>query len=271
MIYPTCPFCGRPAERPTRFEGIHFCGRHGAFEWFDRARMKDVDLTGIYQSYKYNVSLERDYRAMRPRYIRGLRARILKYFDGLQGVSFLDVGCANGEYLDCAVDLGLSPVAGVEVDEKARAKAEAFGPVFMSLKDIHETYSVVQCKNVLSNIEDFQEFFSDLLCLTKPGGVLFLDVLNQFGLVARIKKWLGRPGILRPPFVINGFSKKAVAALAEKHGVRLSRLETTYSGSDILPYRKSLALAVRGRITKAVAASTMIAAEIVPGPFGEPR
>jgi SAM-dependent methyltransferase len=202
---------------------------------------------------------------MRPKYVRGLRRRILGHFETMADRGFLDVGCANGEYLDSARELGLNPVVGVEIDAEAAAKARIFGPVHASMKDAGGPFDVVQCKNVLSNIEDFDGFFADLLSLTKPGGVLFLDVLNQFGLVARAKKMLGRPGILRPPFVINGFSKAAVRALAAKHGAQVRTLQTTYSGSDLLPYRESLGLAVRGRFTRMLGAASMITADILPG------
>ena len=260
-----CPFCGYPAARETRFAAVFSCRRHGRFEWFDRGAIADVDLIRIYQSYPYNVSLKNEYEIMRPRYVRGLRRRVRRGFETTAGRSFLDVGCANGEYLDAARELGLDPVAGVEIDEQAAAKAGLFGPVHASMKDAGGPFDIVQCKNVLSNIEDFDGFFADLLRLTKPGGVLFFDVLNQFGLVARAKKALGRPGILRPPFVINGFSKAAVRALAAKHGARIRTLGTTYSGSDLLPYRESLGLTLRGRLTRILGAASMITADIVPG------
>lgn len=259
-----CPLCHQPAGRETRFPGVLTCRRHGRFDWFDRSRMGEVDLVRIYQSYPYNTSLERDYARMRPRYIRGLRSRILRHFPAVEGLSFLDVGCANGEYLDCARELGLGPLAGVEVDQAAAARAARYAPVFPSMSEAAGPYDIVQCKNVISNIDDVPGFFAELLRLTKPGGVLFLDVLNQFGLVARVKKRLGRPGILRPPFVINGFSKASLAALASGRAARILVLGTTYSGSDLLPYRSSLGLTARGRISKAFGLATMITADIVP-------
>ncbi len=261
---PQCPLCDNPAVRETRFPGILACRRHGRFDWFDRSRMGDVDLVQIYQSYPYNDSLERDYAGMRPKYIRGLRRRILRHFKAVEGLSFLDVGCANGEYLDCARELGLGPIAGVEIDQAAAARAVRHAPVFRSMSEAPGPYDIVQCKNVISNIEDVHGFFAELLRLTKPGGILFLDVLNQSGLVAGLKKRLGRPGILRPPFVINGFSKPSLAALTARHGARISSLGTTYAGSDLLPYRESFGLAVRGRIAKAFGLATMITADIIP-------
>lgn len=262
---PACPICGEKAFGETRFKGVFRCGRHGVFEWFDRGLLDHVDLIAAYQSYPYNRSLGRDFERMRPAYARGLSRRILKYHPKTEALSFLDVGCANGEYLEAARALGMSPVEGVEIDEEARAKASVHGRVYSSLNEVQGRYDVVQCKNVLSNISDPGIFFAGLLDRTEPGGVLFLDVLNQFGLVASIKKAMGRPGVLRPPFVINGFSKASVAVLAKRQKAKVAWLGTTYAGSDLLPYRRSLWLVARGWAAKAIGAGSMIAADMVPG------
>jgi hypothetical protein len=198
MSHPICPSCQQPAERLARFEGIFYCGRHGDFEWFDRALLHDIDAIKIYQDYPYNLAIERDYPAMRPRYMRGLKKRILRHFPDTRGLTFLDVGCANGEYLDCARELGL-------------------------------------CR-----------------------------VLNQNSLSARLKKIFGRPGILRPPFVINGFSKTSLKALAERHLGQVIRLETTYCGSDLLPYKRTFGLTLRGKFSWFLGAGTMIVADVLP-------
>jgi SAM-dependent methyltransferase len=261
-MMPVCPFCGETAGGATRFEGIYRCVKHGAFEWFARERLGDVDLIGIYQSYPYCRAIRQEFERMEAAYVRGLRQRVLKYFPRTEGISFLDVGCANGEYLRAARILQMKSLAGVEVDEEAISRATAYGSVFTSLDDLAETFDIVQCKNVLTNIPDFQAFFHKLLLRTKPGGVLFLDILNQFGLVSRIKKMLGKPGLLRPPYVINGFSKTSVAELARMNGTRLTWMTTSYVGSDIFPYRKSLKLLIRGRFTRMLGAATVIAADI---------
>ena len=117
---------------------------------------------------------------------------------------------------------------------------------------------------MLSNISDPVLFFAGLLDRTKPGGVLFLDVLNHFGLVASIKKTMDRPGILRPPFVINGFSKEAVAELAKRQKAKVTWLGTTYAGSDLLPYRRSVGLVARGWAAQMIGAASMIAADMLP-------
>lgn len=264
MNTPTCPACAGSAVEATRFDGIYRCRQHGALEWFDRGRLADVDLLAIYQSYPYNASLQKDFHAMRALYQRGLRRRIRRYFPAMENLSFLDVGCANGEYLECAREAGMTPVAGVEVDAEAARKAARFGAVHRDMRELGAAFDVVQCKNVLSNIEDFPDFLAQLLRLTRPGGILFLDVLNQFGLVARAKKMLGRPGILRPPCVINGFSKPALRALVEKHGATVRWLGTTYCGSDLLPYRRSIGLSLRGRLSQLLGQATMIVADVSP-------
>jgi len=265
MVDDKCPLCGKSAEKRTRFVEVFFCGRNGRFEWIDRAYLSSTNLIEIYQSYPYNAQVNEDFPKMKPRYMRGLRERILRHFPSCYGLSFLDVGCANGEYLECARDLGLAIVAGVEVDETAATKARKYGPIFKSLDQVSVPFDVVQCKNVLSNIENFREFFAHLLRLVKPNGVLFLDVLNQFSLSAKVKKLLGQPGALRPPFVINGFSKKAIKFLAKSYGGKVAVLQTTYCGSNLLPYRRTFFLSLSGISALLIGAGTMIIADIKPG------
>jgi SAM-dependent methyltransferase len=262
MKEPVCPLCGTSTGRATRHDGIYACRRHGRFEWFDRERLAGFDGSRIYDAYPYNLSVERDFARMRPLYLKGLRRRVLRYADSPSGLGFLDVGCANGEYLDCARELGMTPVAGVEIDAAAARKAGRFGAVAARVEDVPGSFDVVQCKNVLSNIAEFRSFLGAMLRALKPGGILFLDVLNEFGLTAWAKKAAGRPGILRPPFVINGFSKKALRELVKAHGARVQRLETTYVGTIFLPYRRSAALTIRGLLGKAFGAGTMILADI---------
>jgi len=264
-LIPACPICGEEAHGETKYRGIYRCGRHGVFEWFDRSLLDNVDLVAAYQSYPYNRSLGQDFERMKPSYVRGLVRRVLKYHPKTEGLSFLDVGCANGEYLEAARALAMSPVDGVEIDEEAREKASAHGRVYSNMNELRGRYDVVQCKNVLSNISDPARFFAGLLDRTKPGGVLFLDVLNQFGLVASIKKTMRRPGILRPPYVINGFSKEAVAELAKRRKAKVAWLGTTYAGSYLLPYRRSIGLVARGWAARMLGAASMIAADMLPG------
>jgi SAM-dependent methyltransferase len=263
-VIPVCPLCGEEAQGETRFKGVFRCRRHGAFEWFDRRFLEDVDLIAAYQSYPYNRSVGNSFKKMKPAYVRGLEKRILKYHSTSQGLSFLDVGCANGEFLEAARAIGMGPVDGVEIDEEAKKKAAAHGRVFSTMEEVQGQYDVVQCKNVLSNIADPKAFFSSLLGKTNPEGVMFLDVLNQFGLAALIKKALSGPGTLRPPFVINGFSKRSVAELARRSKATVVWLGTTYAGSDLVPYRRTLDLVARGWVSEKVGAASMITADIIP-------
>ncbi len=262
-----CPVCGKPAERASRYDGIYRCDRHGAFEWFARERLGDVDLDELYQSYGYNRSLQVDFERMRPLYENGLRKRVLRHFTRAEGLTFLDIGCANGEYLAAARSIGMSYTVGVEIDREAKTRAEKHGKVFSDMSELGDgdtVFDVVQCKNVLSNIQDLRSFFAAVLQKVKPGGILFLDVLNQFGAVALLKKMLGRPGVLRPPFVINGFSKQSVVDLARRNEAFVISMDTSYVGSDQLPYRRNPGLIARGLIAKCFRAASMIAADIKP-------
>ncbi len=157
-----------------------------------------------YENYGYNQSLMTHFDKMKPLYVKGFRRRLARTLGTaqLEERSFLDVGCANGEYLWVARHLGFGRVDGVEIDTAARTRAAAYGTVVDNVEKQTELYDVIQIKNVIANIPDFITFVRGYLNHLKPEGWLFLDVLNQDGLTSRLRilsKAQGRYGSLRPP------------------------------------------------------------------------
>lgn len=176
------------------------------------------------------------------------------------------IGKVFGRYRVSSVDLGLAPVAGVEIHQTAASHAQQFGIVVNDVRLLDNRFDIVQIKNVIINIQAFAEFLDDCLSCLKPGGVLFLDVLNQSSLTSLVRKVgqllrfkASRYGSLRPPFVINGFSKENTLLFLENHGLYPLSVRTSYLGSREVPcFADAHRAKYVGMVGKALGMGTMI-------------
>jgi 2-polyprenyl-3-methyl-5-hydroxy-6-metoxy-1,4-benzoquinol methylase len=247
------------------------------FTWVDRDSIAQVDKEPVYDDYQYNYNLEEQFKLMEEVYKAGFLDRIkrIKKENGekkpVDEISFLDVGCANGEYLKTAQSIGIKKIYGVEIDKKAKKNASQYGTVVDDPNAFDTVlFDVIQIKNVLSNIEDMNNFFQTYCKLLKPDGVMWLDVLNQDALLSVLRNILkpnyqqtGRYGPLRPPYVINGFTKNAVKKYAEKYGLEVSLLKTSYLGSQYVPYTPPGKIAQIIRVGSSyIGAGSMIISEL---------
>lgn len=247
------------------------CGCCG-FEWTDRDDLNGPNAAN-YDDYPYNVRSHQLFGKVKSLYRKGLEQRVDRLLLGkpLRELSFLDVGCANGEYLWAASDLGFGYVAGVEIDDAAAARARKYGEVAKSVSDLSVCrYDVVHVKNVVNNIAAVREFMRSCVGAIKPGGVLMLDVLNQGGLTAFLRKQCFNSsstnrlyGCMRPPFVINGFNRNSLQTfLAEpEFGLSVLRITTVSSGTPMLPYSASYRTRLLGRFATLLGAGSMLLSE----------
>ena len=269
-----CRICGEPAcpakgaqQRPLVWR-CRDCG----FEWVDREALGSTFEPPQYTGYDYNARIDAWFERMRPQYRRGLAARLARTLgEGAAGGAFLDIGCANGEYMRVAAEAGLATTAGVEVDAAAARRASRHGPVWADVADVPGTFDVVQIKNVLSNIDDLETFLATSLQRLRPGGYLYLDVLNEASLTALLRRALldglrigqgnRRYGHLRPPYVINGFTPEAVRRLLHRQGLTLRHLRTAHNGSDEVPYSATLRTRLLGGLGSALGRGPMLVAD----------
>lgn len=233
------------------------CGDCG-FEWVDRNALASVFAPPDYQEYPYNERIDQWFERMQPFYRRGFGAR-LKRTIGLGALgdkSFLDIGCANGEYLRVASCVGFGRVAGVEIDTGAVERARRFGRIWQDTSSIEGWFDIIQIKNVLSNILDFQFFLKQSVSHLNSDGFLYLDLLNEQSLTALARKLfmderkLGqknqRFGHLRPPYVINGFTLKSMQRMLDNLGLAIRYAENTYCGSIQVPYSSTFITKLTG-------------------------
>lgn len=251
-----CPLCcsNNILQRGTAEEifKIWYC-RKCTFTWVDRNDLAKPEAEAFYEDYGYNQNLRSTFEQMKPLYFKGLQKRVSRTLGNrsLQNCAFLDIGCANGEYLWTAKSLGFGVVAGVEIDSVSAKQASSYGEVTDDVcKFPPASFDVVQIKNVLGNINDFVSFLNSSLKVLKPNGVLLIDVLNQDSGTALLRSILMRDyqeregasskyGYLRPPYVINGFNKASLNELFRRFDLIPIWLRSAYPiGNCYLPYTK---------------------------------
>jgi 2-polyprenyl-3-methyl-5-hydroxy-6-metoxy-1,4-benzoquinol methylase len=246
------------------------------FTWVDRNDLAKPEATADYQEYDYNQNMRNSFEPMKPLYVKGLQQRIYRTLGdrALKNCAFLDVGCANGEYLWTAKSMGFGTVAGVEIDDSAAKLASVYGEVTDDVgKFSPSTFDVVHIKNVLSNIPNFVDFLTSCLKVLKPDGFLLLDVLNQDSLTALLRNNLardyqktGRYGPLRPPYVINGFNQASIKELYRRLGLTPTGISTSYMGTHLVPYAPNLLVQILGFTGSLFGKGSMLITEAKPIP-----
>jgi SAM-dependent methyltransferase len=231
--------------------------------------LKEPDA--LYHEYSYNLAVHRNYEKMRGLYLKGFRERMercpRRAF--LSECCFLDVGCANGEYLGTAKEYGVGTVMGIEIDAVAAAHARAYGQVVSDFKMLPDglKFDVIQIKNVLGNIPDISGIMKGAVSRLRRGGVLWLDVLNDNSLTSLRRKLFlsndGRYGTLRPPYVVNAFKRETVGILLKSFNLRALRIHTSYMGHPLVPYHLSMAWEVLGRVSLLFDAGSMLISDSI--------
>jgi SAM-dependent methyltransferase len=270
----SCPLCASNEIKNQVIVGNNFkvwnCGGC-RFTWVDRDDLSRPEAAPSYDSYDYSKGLRRAFEQMQTLYLKGFEQRLKRTLGprSLKNSAFLDVGCANGEYLWTCKSLGFGLVSGVEIDSEAARHASRYGEVADDVSKLsHSTYDIIQIKNVLSNIPDFLGFLNTYRSLLKPNGFLFIDVLNQYSLTAVLRNTLikqsektCRYGPLRPPYVVNGFSKSALKTLLLTQGYSLTHLSSSYMGSPQVPYAPNRIAGLLGLVGSWMGRGSMLIAE----------
>ena len=135
--------------------------------------------------------------------------------------SLIDVGCGNGDLIYNAKKMGWT-VSGIEIDETAANAARCRNlTVFLGsyevLAHINQTYDCVVCSHVIEHVYNPKLLISLLLCVTKPGGTIYLALPNPQSFMRGIfgKYWRG----LEAPRHITLPSVAALTKILKDEGV----------------------------------------------------
>lgn len=142
----------------------------------------------------------------------------------------LDVGCATGDFLDCARAHGWH-VRGTELSADACRAAGARG-LRVHQGEIWEaglaanTVDVVTCWHVLEHVRDPKRVVQEIRRVLKPGGFLFLATPNAEDYIFRAAYWLARgrrPTLYEPDereLHLFHFSPRTLRAMLTSAGLR---------------------------------------------------
>lgn len=243
-----CPVCSCQSELSiVATSPTYFRCQSCTFTWIAREDLEKMPEPD-YVDYGYNESIRSNYPRLKNEYDSGLKRRLtygLKT-DSFEDLTFLDIGCASGEYLESALSLGFRSASGVEIDTVASDFASKHGEVVSDMSFFGgQKFDVVQIKNVLTNVPDPKSFLRSAVDLLPQDGLLLIDVLNHAGVTSlgrrlisksKLQKPDGRFGSLRPPYVINGFTRRSLTKLCEDVGLEMTSIEDSYLGSPDVPY-----------------------------------
>lgn len=145
----------------------------------------------------------------------------------------LDIGCGEGELLECFLSEGWA-VTGVEpgrtAAEVARNKGIRVIDRMMSEELSGElgTFDVVVLAHVLEHLPRPEEMIAWVHRLLRPGGVLYCEVPNDFNplQLAAVQAHDVRPWWIALPDHLNYFSIETLAAVLDGHGFEVA-LRTT--------------------------------------------
>ncbi len=182
------------------------------------------DLKSLYSDYFYDrdkptyltrVEQELDYWQA----IFGLRLEMMKREIGRSG-TILDIGAGGGFFLHSAAQKGWQ-VAGVEPSTEAVSyAADSFGldlfcGFLQEFPPPPRPFDAIHTSLVLEHVADPEAFVRQTLALLKPGGVLWVEVPNDFnGLQLAITSQLDKPQWwVVPEHHLNYFNFDTLSAL----------------------------------------------------------
>jgi 2-polyprenyl-3-methyl-5-hydroxy-6-metoxy-1,4-benzoquinol methylase len=190
---------------------------------------------------------------------------------GLDGRSFLDIGCGMGGYLIAAQRLGMKPI-GIEPSE-----AHAHIPRTLLNLDVRvgyfspsavegQTFDAVMVSHVVEHIFDPRPFIADVMKVVAPGGRAVFITPNARSTVTHLTRsaWV----MLDPVDHVTMLTEAGFRALGvEDHGdVRFSQSE--YTNEALFTLGATIKQQVRGRFVRAAPPPTSAQPHAAPVPGG---
>lgn len=157
----------------------------------------------------------------------------LEYLVNMPKGHLLDFGCGSGRTLSMAKQLGWK-VTGIEIDEKAVAKAKSLGlniiqGDFQKLSEMIEQFDCVMCSHVLEHVNQPLELLKLLANTLRPQGIMFVSLPNSKSSVLQYygDNWRG----LEAPRHISIPSLENLSSKLESMGFKIIEQINTYDAT----------------------------------------
>lgn len=200
-----CPPCGASSNTTyLEFRGraIVQCSQCGLLSTWPRPGVEET--TRLYSQTYYSRAGASRFRfgaAERVmRYFRGRRARTLaRVLEGVSGKRILDIGCGRGYTLFALQRMG-ADVFGTQLSVPAAEAARnlighdrVFAGELADAGYAAASFDAVTLWHVLEHVADPVGMLKEIARITKPGGLLYIEVPNAGGWAARTfgAAWLG--------------------------------------------------------------------------------
>lgn len=132
----------------------------------------------------------------------------------------LEVGCGPGVFYKPWSELNVD-WTGVDINPLWMKFGKENGvPISnKSLSSIKRQFDVVMAHQVIEHVEDPVAFIKEIKSLLRPGGLIHLELPNQAGLSAKLRKISSRfsydYGFIQPPMHLRAYYKKTIKYLFE--------------------------------------------------------
>ena len=137
----------------------------------------------------------------------------------------LEVGCGPGVFYKPWNQLNVDWF-GTDINSFWKKFGEKNGvPISnQSIDSIKDKFDVVMAHQVIEHVEDPLTFMKIIKSLLKPRGIIHLELPNQFGLSARLRKISPKfshdYGFIQPPMHLRAYSKKTIRYLFDSLGLK---------------------------------------------------
>jgi 2-polyprenyl-3-methyl-5-hydroxy-6-metoxy-1,4-benzoquinol methylase len=189
----------------------------------------EEELTAFYQSYKDTAG----YAGKKPAKIRRALKRARRILArGAPGKRFLDIGCNVGYMTAAARETGFDAF-GIDIDADAVAAAKKNFPEAkfeaVSIEDLAargEKFDVVYTSEVVEHVRDPDSFIGAVSTVLAPGGLLYLTTPDgaHFGVPRDFTRWK----VCCPPEHLSYFSRKGLAQLLARHGIKVEKFQLAF-------------------------------------------
>lgn len=197
----------------------------------------DAQLMEFYQSYKGTS----DYRKKAVRKVQRATRRLKKVAARAPGKRLLDVGCNYGFTVKAGLNLGLD-ARGIDIDATAvNTSIETFGPHYecIAVQDYAargESADMVYTAEVVEHVPNPDSFIAAIAKILVPNGVLYLTTpdAGHFTVPKDFATWHN----VMPPEHITYFTRKGIAQLLNKHGLKVEKFFFSFKDGMRLIARK---------------------------------